>query len=50
MSDSRRGIGLEIEFIGHYNIQLVTTLNHSAIADLHTSQITRTHILMFPVC
>jgi hypothetical protein len=40
MSDYRRGFGLEIRFIDHFNTQLVTTLNYSAIANLHTLQIT----------
>jgi hypothetical protein len=34
------GFVLEIGFIDHFNIQLVTTLNYSAIADLHNLQIT----------
>jgi hypothetical protein len=38
MSDSRRGSGLDIGFIAHFNTQLVITLNYSAIADLHTLQ------------
>jgi hypothetical protein len=41
MSDYRRGFGLIIGFIDHFNTQLVTTLNYSAIAYLHNSQITR---------
>jgi hypothetical protein len=36
------GFGLEIGFIDLFNTQLKTTPNHSAIADLHTSQITAT--------
>jgi hypothetical protein len=36
MSDSRRGFGLDIGFIDHFNTQLVIILNYSAIADLHT--------------
>jgi hypothetical protein len=35
MSGSRRGFGLVIESIDHFNTQLVTTLNYTAIADLH---------------
>jgi hypothetical protein len=35
--------GLDIGFTDHFNIQLVITLNYSAIADLHTLQITVTH-------
>jgi hypothetical protein len=41
MSDDRRGYGLKIGFIDHFSIQLVTTLNYSAIADIHNSQITK---------
>jgi hypothetical protein len=36
----RRGFGLDIAFIDHFNTQLAITLNYSAIADLHTLQIT----------
>jgi hypothetical protein len=45
MSDYRRGFGLDIEFIYHFN----TTLNHnySAIVNLHTLQITRAHVKSF---
>jgi hypothetical protein len=39
MSDSRRGFGLGIGFIDHFNTQLVITL-YSAIANSHTLQIT----------
>jgi hypothetical protein len=47
MSDSRRGFGSYIGFIDHFNTKLVTTVNYSAIADLHTLQITvtRTSVL-----
>jgi hypothetical protein len=45
MSDSRRGFGLDIGFIDHFNTQLVIIL-----ADLHTLQITVTHALVFSVC
>jgi hypothetical protein len=38
--DYRRGFGLEIVFIHHFNMQLVTTSNYNAIADLHTLQVT----------
>jgi hypothetical protein len=41
------GFGLEIGFIDHFNTRLVTKLNCSAIADLHTLQITITHTLVF---
>jgi hypothetical protein len=37
MSDCRRGFGLKIGFI---DTRLVTALNYSAIANLHTLQIT----------
>jgi hypothetical protein len=49
-SASRRGFGLEIGFIDHFNTQLVTTLNYSVIADLHILQIIRAHRLVFSVC
>jgi hypothetical protein len=39
-NDYRRGFGLEIGFIDHFNTRIVTTLNYSAIANLHTLQIT----------
>jgi hypothetical protein len=47
MSGYRRGFGLEIRFIDHFNTRFVTTLNYSAIADLHTSQITTAHAKSF---
>jgi hypothetical protein len=47
MSDYRWGFGLEIGFIGHFNTRLVTTINYSAIADLHTLQITTAHAKSF---
>jgi hypothetical protein len=47
MSDSRRGFGLEIGFIYHFNTRIVTTINYSAIAHLHTSQITPAHARSF---
>jgi hypothetical protein len=43
VSDSRRGFGLEIGFVEHFHTRLVTTLNYSAIGDLHTLQITVAH-------
>jgi hypothetical protein len=46
-SDYRRGSGLEIGFIEHINTWLVTTLNYSAIANLHDLQITTAHITSF---
>jgi hypothetical protein len=48
MSDYRRDFGLDIEFIDHFNTQLVITLNYSAIANVHTLQITRAHAKPFP--
>jgi hypothetical protein len=47
MSDYRWGFGLEIGFIDHFNTRLMTTLNYSAIADLHTLQITRASLSLF---
>jgi hypothetical protein len=44
MSDSRRGFGLDIGFIDHFNTQLVITLNYSAIPNFHTLQITGAHV------
>jgi hypothetical protein len=38
-SDSRRGFGLDIGFIDHFNAWLLTALNYSAIADFHTLQV-----------
>jgi hypothetical protein len=35
MSDCRRGFGLDVGFIDHFNTQLVISLNYSAIANLH---------------
>jgi hypothetical protein len=48
--DSRRGFGLEIGFIDHFNTRLMTTLNYSAISKLHTLQFTRAHAKSFPAC
>jgi hypothetical protein len=48
MRDSRRGFGLEIGFIDHFNTQLEITINYSAIADSHTLQITIAHAKSFP--
>jgi hypothetical protein len=36
MSDSRRGFGLEIGFIDHFNTRIVTPFNYSAVANFHT--------------
>jgi hypothetical protein len=41
--DRVMGIGLEFGFIDHFNERLMTVLNYSAIADLHTLQITTAH-------
>jgi hypothetical protein len=41
MSGSRRGFGLNIVFIGHF--QVVTTDNYNPIADFHTLRITAAH-------
>jgi hypothetical protein len=48
MSDSRRGFGLDIGFIDHFNIQLVTPLHYSAIANFHTLNKSLAHTLSFP--
>jgi hypothetical protein len=48
--DYRRGSGLAIGFIDHFTTQIVTTLNYNAIANLHNSQLTRTHAKSFPAC
>jgi hypothetical protein len=47
MSDYQRGFGLEVGFIDHFNTQPVITLNYSAVADFHTSQITTAHVKSF---
>jgi ethanolamine utilization microcompartment shell protein EutS len=47
MSDSQWGFGFEIGFIDQFNRKVVITHNYSAIADLHTLQITRGHRLVF---
>jgi hypothetical protein len=36
----RRGLGLEMGFIDHFNTRPMTILNYRAIADLHNLQIT----------
>jgi hypothetical protein len=38
--DSRRGFGLHIRFIDHFNARLVSTLNYSAIVNFQILQIT----------
>jgi hypothetical protein len=50
MSNYRRGFGLDIGFIDHFNTQLVITFYYRAIADVHNLQITRAHRLGFSVC
>jgi hypothetical protein len=39
--------GVWIGFVDHFNTRLVTTLNYSAIADLHILKITRAHAKSF---
>jgi hypothetical protein len=39
--------GVGIGFIDHFNTRFLTTLNYSAIADLHTLQITTGHAKSF---
>jgi hypothetical protein len=46
-SDYRRGFGLEIGFIDHFDTRLMTALNYSAITDLHTLQIITAHAKSF---
>jgi hypothetical protein len=41
------GFELDIEFIDHFNIQRVLTLNCIAIANFHTLQFTRVHAKFF---
>jgi hypothetical protein len=41
------GFGLETRFTDHFNTRLVTTLNYSPIADLHTPQISTAHARCF---
>jgi hypothetical protein len=42
-SEYRGGFGLEIGFNDQFNTRLLTTLNYSAIPNLHTLQITAAH-------
>jgi hypothetical protein len=48
MHDSRRGFGLVIGFIGHFNTKFITTLNYGTIANVHTLQSTGAHAKSFP--
>jgi hypothetical protein len=50
MSDYRRGFGLDIGFIDHFNTQLVITLNYNAIAKLYNSQTTTAPAKPFQAC
>jgi hypothetical protein len=45
--DSRRGFGLDIGLIDHFNAQLIITLNYNAIANFHILQFTRAHSKSF---
>jgi hypothetical protein len=45
--DCRRGFGLEIDFIYHFDTRPVTKINYSAIADFHILQTTIAHIKSF---
>jgi hypothetical protein len=40
MGDYRQGFGLQIGFIDYCNTRIVTTLNYSAIGNLHNLQLT----------
>jgi hypothetical protein len=46
MSDYRRGFGLDVGFIDHFNPQLVIQFNFSANADFHTLHFTRVYSLV----
>jgi hypothetical protein len=48
LGDFRRGFGMEIIFIDHFNTQLVNTINYIAI--FHIFQITTAHAKSFLVC
>jgi hypothetical protein len=41
------GFGLVAGFTDHFNTRLLTTLNYSAVADLHILQITTPHAKSF---
>jgi hypothetical protein len=45
--DFRRGFGLDIGFLRHFNTQLVITLNYSAIANFHTLPISSPQCLHY---
>jgi hypothetical protein len=49
ISDYRQGLDGMIGFIGTFYIQLGTTGNYSAVAELHPLQFTVTHALEFSV-
>jgi hypothetical protein len=46
--DYRRGFGLDIGFIDHFNTQLVITFNYSAIDNFDILQFARVHARSFP--
>jgi hypothetical protein len=46
----RRGFGLDIGFIDHFNTRLVTIFNYSSITNFHTLQITKSNAKSFPAC
>jgi hypothetical protein len=48
--DCRRGFGLDIGFIDHFNTQLISISNYSAITNLHTLQITAANTKSSPTC
>jgi hypothetical protein len=50
MCDYRRGFGLDIGFIDHFNTQPVIPLNYCAIFDLHNLKFTREQSIVFLVC
>jgi hypothetical protein len=45
LSEYRRGFGMDIGFIDHFNTQLVITFNYSTIANFHTLE---NHTKSFP--
>jgi hypothetical protein len=44
-----QGFGLDIGSIDHFTTQLIIIFDYSAIADFHSSEITRAHAKSFPV-